>query len=63
MLPAIFKIRIKVHKKTDLFLLFASIKSQTFPELKPHCSVAYGTIVLCLFSSQTGQVENFLAFL
>ena len=30
---AIFKIRIKVHEKTDLFVLFASNKSQLFLEL------------------------------
>ena len=43
---AIFEIRIKVYEKTDLFVLYASNKNQRFLELKPHCSVAYGTIVL-----------------
>ena len=43
---AIFKIWIKVHEKTDLFVLYAINKSQPFLELKPHCSVAYSTIVL-----------------
>ena len=51
---AILKIRIKDHENTDLFLFFLS-----FLELKSHCSVAYGTIVIYLFSKQTGKVENF----
>ena len=59
MSSAIFKIQIKVHDKT---VLFASNKSQPFHELKLHCSVAYGTIVLCLFSKQTGKEEIFLTF-
>ena len=55
---ALFKIWIKDNEKTS-FCAFASNKSQSFLELKPHCSVTYSTIVLCLFSKQTGKVENF----
>ena len=35
------------------------MKKQSFLALKPHRSVAYGTIVLYTFSKQTGKVENF----
>ena len=28
-------------------------------QLKPRCSLAYSTVVLCLFSKQTGKVEFF----
>ena len=46
---AILKILIKVHEKTDLFVLyFASNKSHSFLELKAHWSAAYSTIVLFL---------------
>ena len=45
--------------KDKSFCAFASNKSQSFLELKPHCSVACGTIVLCLFSKLTGKLENF----
>ena len=31
----------------------------SFVELKPHCSVGYSKIVLCLFSKLTGKVEFF----
>ena len=31
----------------------------SFVELKPHCSVAYSKIVLCLFSKLTGKEEFF----
>ena len=38
---------------------FKHNKSQSFLELKTHCSVAYGKIVLCLFSRQADKVDNF----
>ena len=59
MLRAFLKIQIKVHEKADLFVHFAISKSKPFLELKPHCSVVYRTIVLCLFPKQADKVENF----
>ena len=41
------------------FCVFASNKNQSFLEMKPHCSIAYGTVVLCLLSKLTGKLENF----
>ena len=41
------------------FCVFASNKNQSFLEMKPHCSEAYGTVVLCLLSKLTGKLENF----
>ena len=55
---AIFKIRTIDHKNADLFLFLRVVKP-VLPELKPHYSVVNSTIVLCLFSKQTGKEENF----
>ena len=59
MSPAIFKIWIRDNEKTDLFVLLQVIKASPSLELKPCCSVAYGAILLCLFSKQTSKVEHF----
>ena len=48
----IFKIRIKVHEKADLLVIYAINKSQPFLELKTH--VRYHCT--SLFSTQTGKV-------
>ena len=45
--------------KIQIFLCFASNKSQSFFELKYHSSLAYCRIVFCLFSKKTGKEENF----
>ena len=57
MSSAIFEIRMIM--KTKIFCAFASNKRQSFLALKPHCSVVYGTLVLCLFSKQSGKAETF----
>ena len=51
----LFKVNNKDTRTTSsaLFVLLS------FVELKPHCSVAYSKIVLCLFSKLTGKVEFF----
>ena len=49
MSPAISKICITDHENTYLFV-FLRVYNQSFLELKPHCSVVHGTVILCLFS-------------
>ena len=58
---AIFKIRIKDHEKTYLFVLLQVIKASPSLSWNLTDSVAYDIIVLCLFSKQSGKVENFSA--